>query len=215
MPGRIYEATWGRIFAAGYDWFQRRSEQAGMRERRRELLANAGGRTIELGAGTGVNIEHYPPDVGELVLTEPDRHMARRLRSKLGSSSQQAEVIEAGAERLPFEDASFDTAVFTLVLCTVPDSNAALAEVARILRPAGRLLFLEHVRSDSPRVARWQDRLHGPWKLFGNGCNCNRDTMSAIEAASFDVERVEHGEIPKAPPIVRPLIIGSARAAAG
>ncbi|HYV67862.1 MAG TPA: class I SAM-dependent methyltransferase, partial [Myxococcales bacterium] len=120
------------------------------------------------------------------------------------------EVHEAGAEKLPFEDSSFDTAVATLVLCTVPDPGAAVAEARRVLKPGGRLLFLEHVRSEQPGLARWQDRLERPWRFFGDGCHCNRDTVSTISASGLQVGEVEQDELPKAPPLVRPLVIGSA-----
>ena len=95
-------------------------------------------------------------------------------------------MIEAPAESLPFEDDSFDTVALTLVLCTVPDPPAALREIARVLKPGGRFLFLEHVRADEPKLARWQDRLHGPWYLFGDGCHCNRDTLATIEGSPLD-----------------------------
>jgi SAM-dependent methyltransferase len=138
--------------------------------------------------------------------------MAKRLRRRVSSAARRSEVVEASAEQLPFDDGSFDTAVFTLVLCTVPDPDAALAEAARVLRPEGRLLFLEHVRSESPRTAGWQDRLERPWQFVGAGCHCNRETGAAIERAGLRIERLEHGEMPKAPPIVRPLIRGAAAA---
>jgi SAM-dependent methyltransferase len=92
----------------------------------------------------------------------------------------------------------------------VPDPAAALAEVARVLRPGGRLLFVEHVRAEERGLARWQDRLEGPWRFFGDGCHCNRDTVATIEAAPFTVEAVDKAELPKSPPIVRPLVRGSA-----
>jgi ubiquinone/menaquinone biosynthesis C-methylase UbiE len=211
VPGRLYDATWGRAFAWGYDRFQRRSCEAGMRERRHELLSRAAGRTIEIGSGTGLNLEHYGPAVTELVLTEPDPHMLGHLRRAVASAGRPARVVEAPSERLPFEDASFDTATLVYVLCTVPDASAALREIARVLKPGGRLLFLEHVRSPDPGLARWQDRLHGPWYLFGNGCHCNRDTLGALRASPLELEEVERAEIPKVPPIVRPLVAGSAR----
>jgi ubiquinone/menaquinone biosynthesis C-methylase UbiE len=97
-----------------------------------------------------------------------------------------------------------------LVLCTVPDPSAALTEITRVLRPSGRLLFLEHVRSDQPGLARWQDRLEKPWRFLGDGCHCNRDTVATIEASPLTVERVEHDRLPKAPPLVKPLVRGSA-----
>ena len=210
--GRIYDATWGRLFSALYDRGMASTEEAGLRELRRQLLAGASGRVIELGAGTGANLELYPEAVAGLVLAEPDPHMAKRLRQKLAASGRGAEVVEAPAERLPFEDACFDTAVATLVFCTIPDPEAALAEAARVLKPGGRLLFLEHVRSRDPRLARWQDRWERPWRFLGDGCHCNRDTVATIAASGLELGEVERGRLPKAPPIVRPLAIGSATA---
>jgi ubiquinone/menaquinone biosynthesis C-methylase UbiE len=208
--GRLYDATWGRGFTALYDRMIKSTEEEGLREMRRETLAKASGRTIDLGAGTGANLGLYPDSVTELVLAEPDPHMLRKLRPKAEEAGVEAEIVQAGAEKLPFEDSSFDTAVFTLVLCTVPDPRAALAEAARVLKPGGRLLFVEHVRAEDAGLARWQDRLEKPWRFFGDGCHCNRDTMAAIEAAPFTVEGVEKTELPKSPPIVRPLVTGSA-----
>jgi ubiquinone/menaquinone biosynthesis C-methylase UbiE len=212
VPGRIYDATWGRIFAWGYDWFLSGTEEAGLTDARRDLLAQAGGRCLEIGAGTGLNLELWPAAVEELVLTEPDPHMAAKLRKKLGKSDRRAEVIEVPGERLPFDDDSFDTVVLTLVLCTAPDPPAVLREVQRVLRPGGRFLFLEHVRSEDPKLARWQDRLHGAWYLFGDGCHCNRDTVRTIEESPLELEGFERGEIPKSPPLVRPKVTGAARA---
>lgn len=209
---RAYDASWGRMFAAGYDRALAATEEAGLRERRRELIAGASGRTLELGAGTGLNLEHYPDAVTELTLTEPFGPMARRLRERVAVGGRSARVIEAPAERLPIDDDSIDTVVVTLVLCTVGDVNAALAEIARVLRPGGRMLFLEHVRSSEPDLARWQDRLERPWRFVGHDCHCNRDTLASIEGSPLELANVEHGQMPKAAPIVRPLVQGSALA---
>jgi SAM-dependent methyltransferase len=209
LAGRIYDATWGRGFAAIYDRGLKATEEAGLGEMRREVLAEASGRTIDVGAGTGVNRELFPEAVTELVMAEPDPHMFKRLREKVGAEPN-VEIVQAPAEKLPFGDDSFDTAVFTLVLCTVPDPSAALAETARVLKPGGKLLFVEHVRAEDPRLARWQDRLEGPWRFLADGCHCNRDTVANIEAAPFELERVEQGALPKSPPLVRPLVRGSA-----
>lgn len=206
----VYDATWGRLFAWGYDGFFARAERAGLRDLRRGALAGAAGRTLEIGAGTGLNHDLYPPTVTELTLTEPFGPMASKLRAKAATLVPPATVVEAPAEELPFDDGTFDTACVTLVLCTVVDPDRALAEIARVLRPGGRLLFLEHVRAPDPRLARWQDRLWRPWRAFGHGCHCNRDTRAAIERSPLEVERWANGEIPGVPPLVRPLLVGSA-----
>jgi ubiquinone/menaquinone biosynthesis C-methylase UbiE len=208
--GRLYDETWGRLFAALYDRSLRATEEGGLRRMRRELLAGAGGRVVELGAGTGANLDLYPDTVENLIVVEPDPHMAKRLRAKLAESERPAGVVETPAERLPFEDSSFDTVVATLVLCTIPDPAAALTEAARVLKPGGRLLFIEHVRATEPGLARWQDRLEKPWRFLGDGCHCNRDTVATIAASPLRLEDVERGRMPKAPPIVTPLIRGSA-----
>ncbi len=208
--GRIYDATWGRAFSAFYDPLLKGTEEAGLRELRRETLAAARGRTIDIGAGTGANLGLFPRGLEQVVMAEPDPHMTKRLRHKLAESGSDVELVEAGAENLPFEDSSFDTAVFTLVLCTVPDPAAALTEAARVLKPGGRLLFVEHVRAEDPSVARWQDRLERPWRVFADGCRCNRDTVANIEASPLTLNSVERGELPKSPPITKPLVWGRA-----
>jgi ubiquinone/menaquinone biosynthesis C-methylase UbiE len=198
------------VFAAGYDTLMARTEKAGLGDHRKKLLARAHGRVLEIGGGTGANLPHYGNDIEELVITEPEEPMARRLERKLGAYSLPTRVVRAPAEELPFEDASFDFVVSTLVLCTVDDPTRALQEVHRVLRPEGQLLFLEHVRSDDAKLARWQDRLNGLQNRIGHGCNCNRPTLKNVEGAGFTIENVEHDRLPKAPPIARPLIIGAA-----
>src|SRR3954452_11207404 len=198
-----------RLFAAFYDRVSKGSEEAGLREERRQLLGAAEGATLEIGAGTGLNLEHYPAAVTRLVLAEPDEHMRRRLARRVAEVSPSSEIVDESAERLPFPDGSFDTVIVTFVLCSVPQQEAALAEVTRVLKPGGRLLFLEHVRSDEEQVAKWQDRMRPLYNVVG--CNPNRDTLAAIDASALTVETVKHGEIPKAPRVERPLIVGSAR----
>jgi ubiquinone/menaquinone biosynthesis C-methylase UbiE len=209
--GKAYDATWGRAFAHFYDRGLKATEENGLGAMRAELLAAARGRVIEIGAGTGVNVDLYGPAVEDLTLVEPDRHMAARLRKRLDQGGGVPKhLVEAPAEHLPFDDDEFDTAVATLVLCTIPDPVAAIAELARVLKPGGRLLFIEHVRSDDPGRARWQDRFEKPWRFMADGCHCNRDTESILRASAFEVETIEHGKLPKAISIVRPLIRGIA-----
>lgn len=213
--GRIYDATWGRMFSALYDRAFEASEEAGLREMRRDLLRQARGRVLEVGAGTGLNLELYPHEgIESLTVTEPDPHMYKQLRQRAKEGCPGAEIMQAGAEALPFDDDSFDTVVVTLVLCTVPDQPAALREISRVLGSGGQLLFLEHVRSHHSDLAKWQDRLEKPWRFLGDGCHCNRDTEAGLRAAGFELSGIEHPELPKAPPIVKPMAKGSARLAA-
>ena len=138
----------------------------------------------------------------------------RRLRDKLGdvSSGIDVDVREASAESLPFADHSFDVVVSTLVLCTVDSPERAAAEIRRVLRPGGDLRLIEHVRDPTnAKRARWQDRLERPWGWVAGSCHPNRDTRATLEAAGFDTSRVTDGKLPKAAPLVRPLIAGSAR----
>ncbi len=197
-----------RLTAALYDPFFWLAERAGLAARRRALVAQARGRVLEIGAGTGLNLAHY--DAGlDLVLTEPDEAMAERLRARV-AALRPATVVLAGAEALPFEDGAFDTVVSTLVLCTVPDPEAALRELHRVLKPGGRLLFIEHIRSESPRWARWQDRLNAPWRAFAEGCNCNRATLDMLARSPFGLGAVERGSFRAMVPLIRPLAVGAA-----
>jgi SAM-dependent methyltransferase len=201
----------GRVLALLSDRLGAASEEAGLREERRGLLARASGEVLEIGAGTGLNLPLYPPTVTRIVATEPDRHMARRLARKARAAPVPVELMSAPAEALPLAEGSFDTVVGTLVLCTVSDPAAVLAEVARLLRPGGRYLFLEHVRAHDAGLARWQDRLAPVWGVIGDGCHPNRATLASLRASPLTVCEVHEGRIPKAAPLVRPMIKGVAR----
>jgi SAM-dependent methyltransferase len=217
-PGEdsIGSDVWARAFALLYDPFLWIGERAGLRAQREELLSRARGRTVEIGGGTGLNLPHYPDDRDELVLAEPDGAVRVRLEKRLSRSCRQARVVDAPAERLPFADGSVDTVVSTFVLCTVDAPDLALREIARVLRPDGQLLFIEHVRSESPTLVHWQDRLAGPWRHFAAGCRCNRATAELIVTCGLELERVSGASWHAMPPIVRPLIAGRAcRAKAG
>lgn len=199
------------IFAMTYDRSIAKAEAAGLRAMRRDLLAGASGRVLEIGGGTGANLALYGSGIETLTVTEPDPTMLKRLERHAGERAPGTTVLRASAEDLPFEDASFDTVVSTLVLCGVADQQRSLAQLARVLRPGGALLFLEHVRSEDERKGRMQDRLNWLNRLMVC-CNCNQRTLAAIEAAGFTVDKVEHAEFPKAPPFVKPMIVGTARA---
>jgi ubiquinone/menaquinone biosynthesis C-methylase UbiE len=200
------------VFAALYDAVFWRAERKGLRAMRKDLLRQCRGDVLEIGAGTGLNVGHYDAGLARLVLTEPEPHMAVKLRATVARARIAAQVIEAPADSLPFPDASFDTVVSTLVLCTVPAPDAAIREVRRVLKPGGRLLFIEHVRSDSRRLARWQDRLRVPWSLFAYGCQCNRNTLETIQRG-LTTEQVSRARLTGLTPLLRPLVRGQARAA--
>jgi len=209
-----YDEVLGPLRAAydgGADWrdgLDKEQWKLAERQAFRERLA-PGARLLEIGAGTGLNLPHYPPAVTRLVLIEPDPHMTRRLRRRAARSGRDAEIINATAGQLPVPDASFDTAVVTFALCSVPDEQVALGEITRVLAPGGRLLFFEHVRSADPEIAAKQDKMPFPYPLIG--CHPNRDTLQEIEASPLAVESIRSGELPKAPKIERPMIIGAAR----
>jgi SAM-dependent methyltransferase len=197
------------VFAAVYDPFLALGEHRGMADNRRALLAGAAGRVLEIGAGTGANLRAYPPHLDALVLTEPDAGMARRLARNVARHRPDAQVLRVGAETLPFPDGAFDVVVSTLVLCTVPDPAAAVAEARRVLRPGGRLLYLEHVRADDPRLARRQDRLAASWHAFAAGCRCDQSTLGMLGAA-FELPPPTRITWRGMPSIVHPLVTGAA-----
>jgi ubiquinone/menaquinone biosynthesis C-methylase UbiE len=209
-PAPIGARPWARAFAAIYEPSLWVGELTGMRARRRDLLALARGRTLELGGGTGLNLPYYPADLDELILSEPAAPMRKRLEKAARRSGRSVTILDALAERLPLDDDSVDTVVSTLVLCTVEHPVVALKEIQRVLKPGGRLLFLEHVRADSAWLASWQDRLEKPWRRFAEGCRCNRATVELIEAAGFRIQHRSDAKWHGVPPIVRPLISGAA-----
>lgn len=204
-------ATWARVFAVVYDPSLWVGERAGLRAQRKELLSRARGCTLEIGSGTGLNLPYYPDDIDELVLAEPDASMRCRLEKRVRRSGRRARLLDSPAEQLPFADGSVDTLVSTLVLCTVDAPDLVLREVVRVLRPDGQLLFIEHVRSDSPALARWQDRLAAPWRRFARGCHCNRATTELMVSFGLRLDGVVEASWHAMPPIIRPLVIARAQ----
>lgn len=186
-------------------------EKTGLARWRARLISGVSGAVLELGAGTGLNLKHYPAGLERLVLVEPDIHKARLLAGKDTPPGVEPEIVRAPGEMLPFEDSSFDTVLVTLVLCTVADPAATASEIRRVLKPEGRFLFLEHVRSDSPRMGRLQDRLERPWKKLADGCHCNRRTVPMLESNGFEVEVTARQDRFPMPPVARPIVSGIAR----
>jgi ubiquinone/menaquinone biosynthesis C-methylase UbiE len=205
-----------RLFAVYYPSLVRRSDRAGQAHTRERLLAHAQGATLEIGAGSGANLPWYPNAVTELVLADPSPYMLDHLRSSLASMSEWpgsgiVSLAAAGFPSLPFADASYDTVVVTYVLCSIADVPAALQEIARVLKPDGRLLFLEHIRAaDGSVLASVQDLVERPHRLVGDGCRPNRRTEALLRASSLTVAWLERGEQPSAAPTVRPTIMGVA-----
>ena len=204
----------GKFFAATYDRQIKKSEKAGLTALRAGLLAQAAGRVLEIGGGTGANLAHYGPAVESLTITEPEVPMLKRLERRARAKAPAPMVLRAPAEDLPFEDDAFDVVVSTLVLCGVDDQPRALREIRRVLVPEGRLLFLEPVRSTDPKAAKKQDRMNWVNQLVVC-CDCNRPTLDTIKDAGFTVTSLEHTALPKAPSFVRPTIVGTATLPAG
>ena len=201
-----------RVFAALYDLLGRRAERGPLGARRRELLREASGRVLELGAGTGANLPHYPA-LERLTMTEPDGAMRRRLAPRAAGAPFPVDLLDAPAEALPVASGGVDAVVSTFVLCTVDDPARALAEARRVLRPGGRLLFMEHVRGEG-RAGRRQDRIEGVWSRLCAGCHPNRDTVAAIRRAEFDVAELRRLDDVPAAPWARPVVAGVAVAPA-
>lgn len=203
-------SLFARVWAAGYDRFAAASDRRGGLQRRQQLVENASGAVLEVGAGTGKNFSHYRK-AARVVALEPDPAMRARAERRLSRATVPVEITDGDAHALPFENDSFDTVVFGLVLCTIPDPAMALSEARRVLKPTGEMRFYEHVRSDDPRLARWQDRLARPWRWFGRGCNANRDAVTTIKSSGFAISELEHFDALREPAIVRPHVIGVAQ----
>jgi ubiquinone/menaquinone biosynthesis C-methylase UbiE len=202
---------WGPLGAWVYDRSLSRAEAECLGDWRRELLSSAHGDVLEIGAGTGANIAHYPKAVRRLVLAEPDAGMRARLKRKVADRAD-VTVIDATAEILPLPDRAFDVVVSTLVLCSVDSPGRSLAEVWRVLRPGGSLLFLEHVAAEglSGRL-RWQRLLEPAWRCLGGNCHLTRETAASITEMGFTLEDMRRESIRKVAGVVRPSVRGVAR----
>lgn len=206
-------SLFGWLYAAGYDQFTARAERkSGAEAHRRRLVGEAKGEVLEVGAGTGRNLALYE-SAERVVAMEPEPDMRARATRRAARAKVPVEVVNGDGMALPFPDASFDTVVTSLVLCTIPEPGRALGEAHRVLRPGGTLRFYEHVRADDPRLAARQDRWCRPWRWFGRGCHPNRETVALIEGSGFRVQEVEEHALAGVPSIVSPHLLGVAERA--
>lgn len=197
--------------ARRYDAMTQRMEDAWLDATRAELLGSARGTVVELGAGTGKNLPHYPSTVDRVVLTEPVPAMRDQLRRRVAATTLDAdvEIVDATADHIPLADASVDTIVSTLVLCSVPSLTVVAGELRRLLRPGGRLLLVEHVAATGARERRWQQRLDPLWNWIEGSCHLDHDTAGALAEAGFDVSGLDRRHPPKQPPLFRDVLIGA------
>ncbi len=166
---------------------------------RQKLLAQADGQVLEIGFGTGLNLPHYPDRIRRLTVVEPNRGMNRLAQKRIKQRGIEVDQRLQGSERLPFEDGTFDCVVSTFTLCSIEDVNQALAEVYRVLRPAGRFLFLEHGLSPEPRVQRWQHRLNWLQRLLADGCRLDRNIKELVTAQPFSSVEIDEHYLEKSP----------------
>jgi ubiquinone/menaquinone biosynthesis C-methylase UbiE len=211
--GSVPEDVQNPLFARFFHRFCGRDRGYGERELRRELLAGVAGRVVEVGAGNGINFEHYPPSVTELIAVEPEPYLRRQAEKAAGSVPVSVQVVPGVAASLSLPEKSVDAVVVCGVLCSVPDQREALAEFRRVLRADGELRFYEHVRSRRPGFARWQRRVNLIWPRLMGGCQTDRDTLAAIADAGFRVERCRGFPFPAGSRLypVAPRILGVAR----
>jgi ubiquinone/menaquinone biosynthesis C-methylase UbiE len=202
------------IFARVYQRISAGGEKAGAAEHRDELLNGLSGRVVEVGAGNGLNFQHYAETVNEVVAVEPEPYLRDRAQKAAEKVNLPVTVVDGVADRLPLDDSSVDAGVASLVLCSVPDQARALAELRRVIKPGGELRFYEHVVATKPGFARFQRLLDRTfWPHVGGGCHCSRDTTAAIEAAGFEIESLRRFKFQPSPIViaVAPHIIGTAR----
>ena len=185
------------IFARFYAWVSPRMDRDGVAEYRKRLVAGLSGRVIEVGAGNGLNFPHYPREVTSVTAVEPASYLRDLAEQNGRRAPVPVKVVDGVADRLPAEDESFDAAVASLVLCSVPDQPTALGELYRVLRPGGHLRFFEHVRADTPALRRVQRAVDATlWPRLGGGCHTGRDTVGAILTAGFEIRRLEQLRFP-------------------
>ncbi len=198
----------GRLFAAFYDVLNSVVEGR-VQPYRRETAGKAWGDVLEIGGGTGANIPYYAPDV-RLTMAEPNPHMTKRLNRRAKKLGRAVEVVPDVGEKLPFDDASFDCVVTTLVLCMVDDLERVVSEARRVIRPGGSFLFYEHVVSSNGAMRRWQRWMNPAWRFATTGCNLDRDIAGAIKAVGFRRVELTSFDLSVGLPVTIPNIVGAA-----
>jgi ubiquinone/menaquinone biosynthesis C-methylase UbiE len=196
------------VFPRLLDWLMRQRPVA---RERPKAVGRACGRVLEIGFGTGLNLPHYGHGVTQLVALEPVSMLPKRVARRVAEAPIPVERVMGRAEELPFAEGFFDSVVSTFTLCTVGDARQSLAEIARVLRPGGQFVFLEHGQSDNPRVARWQDRLNNLQRWLACGCNLNRPIDELVRASGLSLDELERYRLPRAPRIVGELYLGTAK----
>ena len=196
-----------QIFPLLINLAMRRQELAAYRSR---VIPSANGRVLEIGVGSGLNLPFYSHNVERLFGLDPSAKLLSMVRRNLRPNTPSLELIEGSAEAIPLESASVDTVVTTWTLCSIPDAGRALREMHRVLRPTGRLLFVEHGRAPEPNVRWWQDHLTPVRKRIGGGCHLNRAIQSLIEDGGFQFDRFETGYM-RGPKPLAFMYEGSAR----
>ena len=184
-------------------------------EQRKFALDPTRGSVLEIGFGTGLNLPHYPLQVTKLTVVEPGRMLPSRVARRIAKARMPVEQFQLDASRrLPFDDKSFDSVVTTLTLCSIGDVTSALAEIRRVLKRDGQYVFLEHGRSDDPRVAKRQDFFNPIQKIVGCGCNMNRPIDRLIKDAGFEIVTLERFLIPDTPRVLSEMYRGTAKSQA-
>jgi len=199
------------LLAQSYDWLLRKTEQRCFGPWRQELLLQARGELLEIGAGTGANLPFYPQGLSGITLSEPDPQMRRRLENKLNDPSGNRLLAPWSAEQIERPDQSFDTIVSSLVLCSVQDQPQALSELYRLLRPGGQLLFLEHIVASDEKTRKRQKMFEPLWRCCSGNCHLTRDTLAEIEKSGLQIVNLQEDEIVGAPAILRRAVRGVAR----